>query len=181
MTLANLSFQLTDTLATEGLGARLAELLRSGGVVFLEGTLGAGKTTLTRGLLHRLGHEGAVKSPTYTLVELYEVGSRTVYHFDLYRLAHPQELDYMGVRDYFDEQAVCLIEWPSRGAGFLPRATLGVTLTVAAPGRRLAAAGPGGAPLRIHRRRNIPYARVAGRTRGPVAVCAAAKTTTKTP
>lgn len=135
MTLANLSFQLTDTLATEGLGARLAELLRSGGVVFLEGTLGAGKTTLTRGLLHRLGHEGAVKSPTYTLVEPYELAGIRVFHFDLYRLGDPEELEYMGIRDYFLEQNLCIVEWPNRGAGVLPKPDLAIELTVSGTGR----------------------------------------------
>lgn len=135
MTLANLSFQLTDTLATEGLGARLAELLRSGGVVFLEGTLGAGKTTLTRGLLHRLGQEGAVKSPTYTLVEPYELAGIRVFHFDLYRLGDPEELEYMGIRDYFLEQNLCIVEWPNRGAGVLPKPDLAIELTVSGTGR----------------------------------------------
>lgn len=143
-----LELYLADAEATAAAGAALAEALSGGEVVYLAGQLGAGKTCLVGGLLAALGHHGPVKSPTYTLVEPYEIGPRTVYHFDLYRLAHPQELDYLGIRDYFDGRAVCLIEWPSLGAGFLPRASLSLTLTVAAPGRRLRAeAGPGGEAL----------------------------------
>lgn len=136
MTIADISFQLTDTEATEGLGRRLAERLRSGGVVFLQGTLGAGKTTLTRGLLQGLGHAGAVKSPTYTLVEPYELAGIKVFHFDLYRLGDPEELEYMGIRDYFLEQNLCIVEWPSCGVGVLPVPDLSIELTVSGTGRR---------------------------------------------
>lgn len=135
MSLADVSFQLTDSAATVALGGRLAEKLRSGGVVFLQGTLGAGKTTLTRGILHGLGHTGAVKSPTYTLVEPYELAGIKVFHFDLYRLGDPEELEYMGIRDYFLEQNLCIVEWPSRGAGLLPDPDLSIELTVSGTGR----------------------------------------------
>lgn len=128
-------FALADEAATVDLGKQLGRLLKSGGTVFLLGTLGAGKTTLTRGLLQACGHKGAVKSPTYTLVEPYALGTVQAFHFDLYRLGEPEELEYMGIRDYFFEQNLCIVEWPSRGEGHLPTPDLTVTLTVAAPGR----------------------------------------------
>jgi len=102
------------------LGARLAASLKPGMVVFLEGPLGAGKTTLVRGMLRALGHEGLVRSPTYALVESYPKARLVVHHFDLYRMGHGEELEDIGARDYFSGDAVCLIEWPERADGFLP-------------------------------------------------------------
>jgi len=116
--------------ATAEFGRKLGRALDQRGVVFLNGTLGAGKTTLCRGLLRGLGYQGAVKSPTFTLVEPYELAEASVYHFDLYRLAHPDELEYLGVEDYFTAESLCLIEWPERGVGCLMAPDLELTMTV---------------------------------------------------
>ena len=115
--------------ATLEFGAELAAKMPVSGLVYLHGPLGAGKTTLVRGILQASGHTGSTKSPTYTIVEPYEVNNRKFYHFDLYRLADPEELEYMGFRDYLDEQALCLIEWPEKGGEFLPPADLEITLS----------------------------------------------------
>lgn len=127
---------LPDEAATEALGARLAQLLCNGLVVYLAGDLGAGKTTLVRGLLRELGHRGAVKSPTYTLLEEYRLGSRQLYHFDLYRLHDAEELELIGMRDYIDGVAVFLIEWPERGLGWLPPPDLEIQIVQRGPGRK---------------------------------------------
>ncbi len=113
-----------DEAAMLQLGARLAVSLKPPLVIHLSGQLGAGKTTLVRGLLTALGHVGAVKSPTYTLVEPYEQLYPKCYHFDLYRLSDPEELESAGIRDYLQPDSVCMIEWPERGKGFMPAANL---------------------------------------------------------
>jgi len=131
----SLTLALPDEAATLALGARLAAVLRPGMTVYLSGDLGAGKTTLTRGLLRSLGYAGRVKSPTYTLVELYEIPRLNLYHFDLYRFADPVEWAEAGFREYFNADTVCLVEWPEKAAGLLPGPDLTVRLDILAEGR----------------------------------------------
>lgn len=130
-----LKVTLADEQSTTALGAKLAAQLTDGLVVFLSGDLGAGKTCVVRGMLQALGHEGPVKSPTYTLVEDYSLSGHDIYHFDLYRLHDPEELDLIGIRDYFDGRASCFIEWPERGHGWLPKQDLEIRITVRGEGR----------------------------------------------
>ncbi len=125
--------QLTRHLATEAdtlaLGAAVTRDLRPGMVIYLKGDLGAGKTTLARGILRALGVTDRVKSPTYTLVEPYIISSLYLYHFDFYRLRHPDEWVDAGFRDYFNTAAVCLIEWPEKAGTQLPAADMTIDLT----------------------------------------------------
>jgi tRNA threonylcarbamoyladenosine biosynthesis protein TsaE len=132
-------FELPDEAATQYLGACLAPLLAGGTVVYLEGDLGAGKTTLARALIRALGHTGAVKSPTYSLVEVYVISSLYLYHFDFYRFESPEEFDDAGFSEYFNENAICLVEWPERAAGCVPSPDLRLCLHHAGFGRFLEA------------------------------------------
>jgi tRNA threonylcarbamoyladenosine biosynthesis protein TsaE len=128
---------LNSTEATEQFGAALWTILPETGVIFLQGELGAGKTTLVRGFLRGAGFTGAVKSPTFTLVEEYSLGERKIFHFDLYRLSDPEELEWIGIRDYFSQNCLCFIEWAERGTGFLPTPDAIISLTVQDLGRNL--------------------------------------------
>ncbi|BBN88546.1 tRNA (adenosine(37)-N6)-threonylcarbamoyltransferase complex ATPase subunit type 1 TsaE [Azospira sp. APE16] len=114
------SLLLANEAATQALGAALAQAAGPGLVIYLEGDLGAGKTTLVRALLRALGHTGPVKSPTYALVEVYKLSSLYLYHFDFYRFESPEEFVDAGLDDYFRQGALCLVEWPDKAAGFVP-------------------------------------------------------------
>ena len=128
---------LPDEASTLAFGAALAKVLVPGLTIYLVGDLGAGKTTLTRGVLRGLGYGGKVKSPTYTLVELYTVSSLYLYHFDFYRFADPQEWEEAGFRDYFNAETVCLVEWPEKAGDLLPIPDLRIELEVQQNGRSL--------------------------------------------
>lgn len=121
----------------EAVGAALAAECPRGCIIYLQGDLGAGKTTLVRGFMHGLGHEGAVKSPTYTLMEPYRIGESSYCHIDLYRLADAGELEYLGLRDLLDDGATLLVEWPERGQGELPLPDLLIRIDHLQQGRNL--------------------------------------------
>lgn len=132
-----LAAYLADEAATLGFAQHLLPYLEGGPLVFLEGQLGAGKTTLVRGILRALGHEGSVKSPTYTLLEPYEVAGRTIYHFDLYRIGDSEELDFIGMDELVDADALKLIEWAERGAERLPAPDVTIRLSLEGEGRHV--------------------------------------------
>lgn len=134
--------ELADEAATLAFGSVLAQAIHPGLAIFLHGDLGAGKTTLVRGLLHGLGYVGKVKSPTYTLVEPYEMlaaqaQSLNVYHFDLYRFNDEEEWEAAGFRDFFNAGSVCLIEWPEKAAQLLPVADVEIHFDIKTSGRHI--------------------------------------------
>lgn len=126
---------LADESATDVFGAELAALLRPGLMVTLHGDLGAGKTALVRAILRALGYTGKVKSPTYTLVEHYVISSLYLYHFDFYRFNDPDEWHEAGFREYFNENSVCLVEWPEKAGGLLPSPDIKISLDIREAGR----------------------------------------------
>ncbi len=128
---------LNDTEETEQFGALLWSHLPEKSLIFLHGDLGAGKTTLVRGLLRAAGVTGAIKSPTYTLIEEYDVAERKIFHFDLYRLANAEELEWIGIDDYLNQTALCFIEWADKGVGVLPLADINITLRTQGHGRHI--------------------------------------------
>jgi tRNA threonylcarbamoyladenosine biosynthesis protein TsaE len=133
---AESSLELPDEAATLRLGAALAVGVAPGRTLYLQGDLGAGKTTLVRGLLRALGHAGRVKSPSYPLLELYVVSRLHLYHFDFYRFKNEAEWQESGFREYFNAQSACVVEWPERAGGLLPPPSLAIRLQIAETGRR---------------------------------------------
>ncbi len=125
-----------ETETTE-IGAKVASCLKGGEVIYLKGELGTGKTTLVRGALNKLGFVGNVKSPTYTIVEPYSIDNHVVYHFDLYRLNNPEELESLGIRDYCDGQSICFFEWPEKGKNLTPNADISLLLSYTEEARNI--------------------------------------------
>lgn len=139
-----MQLKVSSSEAMTSLGGELARRLRlsgSRGLIYLAGELGTGKTTLVRGLLRGLGHQGAVKSPTFAIVEPYLIDNNNVYHFDLYRLGDPEELELLGGREHFSPENLCLVEWPECAAGALPKPDLLIELKHAGPAREVTFTG----------------------------------------
>jgi len=134
---ADFTHFLANEAATLAAGRRIAEIISSGMTIFLHGDLGAGKTTLTRGILQGFGYEGKVKSPTYTLVEPYTLSNKMLYHFDFYRFNDEEEWEAAGFRDYFNADSICLIEWPEKAKNLLPEPDLEIELQYHEIGRMM--------------------------------------------
>ena len=130
-------FLIPDETGMRDLGASLIASAEAGTVITLQGELGTGKTTLVRGALHACGVSGAVRSPTYTLVEFYPLQKMSIAHFDLYRLSDPEELEYLGYRDYLNPQTLCFIEWPEQARGYLQGVDLEIRLAYDSQGRQV--------------------------------------------
>ncbi len=128
---------LHDPTATDVFSCALADTVQPGMVIYLQGPLGAGKTAIARALLRKVGVEGTIKSPTYTLVELYVVSRLSLYHFDFYRLQDPEEWLEAGLRDYFNPNSICLVEWPDKAGESLPQADIVLNLALENEGRQL--------------------------------------------
>jgi len=143
---SNFTLDLADEAATLAFGESLAKAIKPGLTLYLHGDLGAGKTTLVRGLIHALGYIGKVKSPTYTLIENYRIeipaAAFDLYHFDLYRFNDDEEWEAAGFRDYFNDQSVCVIEWPEKAQHVLPQPDLNLTFTFQGTGRQLSLDSP---------------------------------------
>ncbi|MEQ1813589.1 MAG: tRNA (adenosine(37)-N6)-threonylcarbamoyltransferase complex ATPase subunit type 1 TsaE [Candidatus Nitrotoga sp.] len=132
-----IKLNLADEAATESFAAQLSACIRPGMVIYLIGDLGAGKTTLVRALLNALGYSGRVKSPTYTLLEHYEIGGLHLRHFDLYRFNSSDEWEQAGFHDEFDRRNICLIEWPEKAQGFISAADIIITFEILPDSRNL--------------------------------------------
>ncbi len=133
----DLSFSLADETATLDLGSKIAASLHAGVTIYLYGNLGAGKTTLTRGILHGLGYQQVVKSPTYNLVEIYKISRLYLYHFDFYRFNDYVEWEEAGFREYFNSGSICIVEWPEKAGDLLPAADLQIFFKIVDTGRRI--------------------------------------------
>ncbi len=133
----DISLHLKDEKETLSLGKKIARILHPGLVIYLQGDLGAGKTALVRSMLKAMGHKDKVKSPTYTLVELYTISRLNLYHFDLYRFDSPEEWNDSGFREYFNPESICFVEWPEKGGRLLPEPDIRISLGIEGEGRHV--------------------------------------------